>query len=196
MSDSAQYRTALEPFRAPLRPASVPWLQLCEQRGLAFITVRGQLAADDIRQAYASLGLFPPPALGMTQAGECRLLWLSPNECLLLCPLAAQEHWLTRLRAAFAGCFAAVVDTSGTFSCVELHGSDAATCLAKVCHYDFSGRNFPVGKVVTSVIKGIPCQFIRMEQGVIRVLMRYSFAHYLYRLLTHAAAEFQNPGRQ
>lgn len=196
MSDLIRYRTALEPFQAQLTDIPAPGLRLIEHREYAFISVRGQLGDPAIREAYARAGLNAPErALSLTQNPNETLLWISPNECLLICPLAQREQWLSRLREALADCFAAVVDTSGTFAYLELRGEQAAQCLAKVCHYDFDEANFPVGKVVSSVIKAIPCHFIRTEQSGIRVLLRFSFAHFLYRLIAHAAAEFQQAGQ-
>lgn len=188
MSDVARYRTALDPLHAAGVFASRSHIALHETRELGYITIRGALADQEVRAAYGRLGLEPPTALSFTGDDNCRLLWLSPNECLLICPLAQRDGWIERLRQALEGCFAAVVDTSGTFVCLELGGAAAPACLMKLCAYDLGPRNFPAGKVITTVIKGIPCHLVHLEEGRIAVLMRYSFAHFLYRLIAHAAS--------
>ncbi|WHS62435.1 sarcosine oxidase subunit gamma family protein [Pseudomonas sp. G2-4] len=190
-----QYRTALEPFQGALIGAKPSRLNLREIRLQAYITVRGVLASAEVSEGLESAGLSTPAKLSSTAHyatdGADVLLWISPNESLLISPMSQRDHWVQTLQRTLQGSFAAVIDTSGSFNCLELQGPAVEACLAKLSHYNFAEREFPVGKVVTTTLKGIPCHFVRMDRDCFRILMRFSFSHYLYRLISHAAAAYQ-----
>ena len=190
MSELARYRTALEPFTEELAALASAQLSISEKREHGFITLRGELHSPAVEQDYARLGLkAPSQPLSYTGEDKARLLWVSPDECLLVCAPGAKQHWLERLTDPSIQTLA-VIDTSGTYSYLELSGEQVEACLGKVCPYNFGARSFPVGKVVGSVIKGIPCLFVRVEPYRFQVLVRFSFANYVFRLLSHATAEF------
>ena len=135
-----------------------------------------------------------------TQAMPTFTLWISPDEFLHLLPLKNKDAMVNKLEEDLSATHAAVVDNSGGFSYLELGGSALHKVLAKTCAYDCSKENLPPGKVVSTLIGKAPVIMFRHKNNVadtatgeagISLLIRFSFADYVWRLLEDAAGEYK-----
>ena len=135
-----------------------------------------------------------------TKAMPTFTLWISPDEFLHLLPLKNKDALVSKLEEDLSATHAAVVDNSGGFSYLELGGSALHKVLAKTCAYDCSKENLPLGKVVSTLIGKAPIIIFRHKNNVadtatgehdISLLIRFSFADYVLRLLEDAAGEYK-----
>ena len=136
-----------------------------------------------------------------TQAMPTFTLWISPDEFLHLLPLKNKDALVSKLEEDLSATHAAVVDNSGGFSYLELGGSALHKVLAKTCAYDCNKENLPPGKVVSTLIGKAPVIIFRHKNDVadtatgragISLLIRFSFADYVWRLLEDAAGEYKS----
>lgn len=157
--------------------------------------LRGQLMirgdadnADFARGIQQALGLALPGQLSSSVTESMALLWLSPDEWLLLCDLDQTFAIETRLRDALTGHFA-LINVSGGQTQIRLSGSAAADVLKKSIPYDVSDRHFPVGKVVNTALAKTQATVRRINDSDWELTVRRSFADYAWRWLTDASRE-------
>ncbi|NMF87516.1 sarcosine oxidase subunit gamma, partial [Aromatoleum petrolei] len=84
----------------------------------------------------------------------------------------------------------AVMNTSGGQTVLELAGPGVRELLMKCTPYDVHPRAFPVGKGVTSVLAKASAVIRRVGEERWELVIRRSFADYLYAWILDAAEEF------
>jgi len=184
-------------YRTPLAHQQVncssPEWSVTERSDLGFVVLRGQHDDPAFLEAIAALDLaLPRPIYATTRdEGSRTLLWISPDESLLLLPLAEKDAFIEQVTSAFAGLHAAVVDNSGGYACVQLSGSRALDVLKKLCAYDLGNEAFPVGRVLSTHLAKAPVIIHRADSEYLQLLIRFSFADYAGRALSAAAEEYQ-----
>ena len=127
-------------------------------------------------------------------AGDLTVLWLGPDEWLVLTPPGAEAAIIARLREALTGIHAAVTDVSGNHARLRLAGDRARDVLAKGCSLDLHPRQFQPGQCAQTLI--LRCGVILHQidhRPSYDLLPRRSFAEYLWMWLSDAMAE--NGGR-
>jgi sarcosine oxidase subunit gamma len=127
-------------------------------------------------------------------AGDLTVLWLGPDEWLLLTPPGAETAIIARLRKALTGIHAAVTDVSGNHARLRLAGDRARDVLAKGCSLDLHPRRFQPGQCAQTLI--LRCGVILHQidhRPSYDLLPRRSFAEYLWMWLSDAMLE--NGGR-
>ena len=185
----AKYETALEGH--DFSALASEGFQLAEERHYGFVILRLRPNTVGSAEALAKLGLQLPAALSMTGSLETKLVkWLSPDEYLVTLPLAQKDTFLKEAQAAFQGVFAAVVDNSGGYSLLKLSGEKRYAVLAKVCVYDLA-HQLPEGKVVGTILSKASAIFYRTEADSLYLMVRWSFADYVFKLLAVCAEEFR-----
>jgi sarcosine oxidase subunit gamma len=123
----------------------------------------------------AVLGVRPPTAPNTVAiAGQCSVLWLGPDEWLVL-----DFPGIARLRDALAGIHSAVVDVSASRKTIVLAGEDSEALLAKAATLDFSPQGFPVGTCAQTNIARTQGIIERRGAHEFRLFVRASFAPYL-----------------
>jgi sarcosine oxidase subunit gamma len=146
--------------------------------------------ADSVARA---LGL-PPPLAPCTfvrdEPQEVSIQWVSPDAWLINVAGDRAHHTETRLREALDGHFS-VVNISGGQTIIELGGPAAREVLMKSTPYDVHPRNFPVGKAVGTVFaKAGPVMLRRSSEELWELIVRRSFADYVFRWLLDAGEQF------
>jgi sarcosine oxidase subunit gamma len=124
-------------------------------------------------------------------AGDLTVLWLGPDEWLVLTPPRAEAATIARLREALAGIHAAITDVSGNHAWLRLAGRNARDVLAKGCGLDLHPRRFQPGQCAQTLI--VRCGVILHQlddRPSYDVLPRRSFAEYLWMWLSDAVAEY------
>lgn len=121
------------------------------------------------------------------------MLWLGPDEWLVVGPDGDAPELMARLRAALAGTRGAAVDVSANRTTLEVSGERATDLLEKGCQLDLHPRAFSAGRCAqTTVAKAqvILWQTADAPDPAYRLLVRGSFAGYLAAWLTDAAREY------
>ncbi|TBW55734.1 sarcosine oxidase subunit gamma [Marinobacter halodurans] len=153
------------------------------------LILRGDAAAAGFREGVqAATGLDLPEPLQSQSKGDWSLSWITPDEWLLVGPGDQAFTMESRLREQLEGHYA-VVNVGGGQSIVRLSGTEARSVLMKSCPYDVHDRHFPVGKVVTTVLGKTQATLRRLGDNDWEIVVRRSFADYIWRWLLDAASE-------
>lgn len=164
---------------------------LREKKLLGHLVLRGDAKdpafAGGVQQAT---GLELPVALCLVSHGDTSLQWLAPDEWLLIVPGGTEYAVEQKLRAALDGQHIAVVNVSGGQTLVELSGPKVRELLMKSSSYDVHPSNFPVGKAVGTVFAKSQLVIRHTGEETWELLVRRSFADYIWLWLQDASAEY------
>jgi sarcosine oxidase subunit gamma len=121
--------------------------------------------------------------------GDVDVLWLGPDEWLVLAEPGRQEQLSGAIRAAIGSDPGAVVDVSAQRTAVSLSGPSARDVLAHGCSIDLDAGVAPAGTCVQTLLARTGVTIVvRDEQASdFLVLVRASFADYLGAWLVDAA---------
>ena len=130
-------------------------------------------------------------------AGHARsVLWLGPDEWLVIGPDGDSPDLVTRLDEAVGDGPGSVVDVSANRDTLVLSGPNARDLLEKGCTLDLHPRSFRAGQCAqTTFARGQVLIWQTADEDrpggpVYRLLFRGSFANYFADWLTDAALEF------
>ena len=174
---------------APARPLEImatAWLQpLLPAARLIFC---GAETAE--RALVAALGLpGPAAACAATSSSGRSMLWLGPDERLLLAPAAERLALISSIEAALAGHAHSLVDVSHRQIACELSGPEAVRLLNSQCPLELSPTAFPVGMCTRTVFAKTEIVLWRTAPDRFHVEVWRSFAPYLLTLLECVARE-------
>lgn len=141
---------------------------------------------DGVRKAT---GMALPTALQSVTEGEWSLGWLAPDEWLLTGPGEQAFGMETKLRDSLSGHYS-VVNVGGGQTLLRLSGLQAVPVLMKSCSYDVHEANFPPGKIVSTVFAKSQAILRRLDAEQWELVVRRSFADYIWRWLVEAAREY------
>ncbi|OEY67880.1 sarcosine oxidase subunit gamma [Marinobacter sp. X15-166B] len=165
-------------------------VRLQEQALLGHLVLRGSLQNESFVQGFAQvMGMALPGALESAAAGDASVRWISPDEWLLIVPGKQAFSLEKQLREVMAGHFS-IANVSGGQTVLVLAGQDAVNVLKKSTGYDLRDRNFPVGKVVTTTFAKTQAVIRRTGQQEWELVVRRSFADYVWLWLQDASAEY------
>ncbi|CAD5110063.1 sarcosine oxidase subunit gamma [Zestomonas carbonaria] len=166
-------------------------VSLREKKLLGHLVLRGD--AKDPAFAggvHKALGLELPVALTLVASGETSLQWLAPDEWLLIVPGGEELATEQRLRAALQDLHYSVVNVSGGQTILELSGARVREMLMKSTSYDVHPSNFPVGKAVGTTFAKSQLVIRHTAEDTWELLVRRSFADYVWLWLQDASAEY------
>jgi sarcosine oxidase subunit gamma len=185
-------------LRAAFETGSVPGkVELSEVTFLTMVGVRvGRDTAAGQRIASVIGGL--PAACGaVSGTGDTSVLWLGPEEFLVVAPLEAHESLggdlIQALREALAGGEGQVVDLSANRTTFDLTGPRARAVLEKGCALDLHPRVLKPGTALSTEIGNIPVVLWKTGEESYRIFPRASFAEFLGRWLLDAIREYASP---
>ena len=140
------------------------------------------LAQVDVRvpTGHAGRAPYPLPIAPNTswEDGPRAVLWLGPDEWLVLGPPGAGPELVAELEAAFGGIHRSVVDVSANRLALEVSGPRASEVLSKGCAIDLHPRSWTVGMCAQTMLAR--AQVILNERAeTTGILVRPSFAGYL-----------------
>jgi sarcosine oxidase, subunit gamma len=157
------------------------------------LNLRGDPASPEfVAAARSVLGCALPLAPNtVAYSGHCTVFWLGPNEWLIVVPDGAATAMMAELQRALHGQFVAVTDVSGGQTIVVLRGEQVRELLAKGCPLDFHPRAFGPGRCAQSHLAKAPILLHQLDHApTFELIMRRSFADYLWHWLRDAADEF------
>jgi sarcosine oxidase subunit gamma len=158
-------------------------VELTELPGSMRLILRGRAVA--LEAAADVLGFALPPVCRAAVGGERAVLWLGPDEFLLLVPEA--DTIATDLARALAGLPHALVDVGQRQVALQLRGPDATDVLNAGCPLDLHPDAFPVGMCTRTVLAKSEIILWRTATDTFRMDVVRSFAPYVRTFLREAA---------
>ena len=164
-----------------------------ERAFLGHINLRGD--AEDPRFVGAISGVLggelPIAANTLNDMQGNIVYWLGPNEWLIVTPGERKAIIEDELRTALARLHVAVTDISGGQTIIDLRGNKTRELLAKGCPIDLHPRVFGIGQCAQSHLGKAPVLIGQLEiQPRFEIIVRRSFADYLWLWIENAAAEY------
>ncbi|MGY3569847.1 sarcosine oxidase subunit gamma [Vibrio paucivorans] len=178
-------------LHAQRQPLDQPSVIIQEQKGMSQLVLRGN-ATDStfVNGVEAALGLSLPLVAGMTSEFEdLRVYWQSPDEWLIVGKPDQARNIETALRNTLSGHFA-ITDVTGGQTLVSLSGANAENVLKKSISYDVNIKHFPIGKIVGTAFAKSQIQLRRTGEQSFELILRRSFADYLWSWLVDAGQEY------
>jgi sarcosine oxidase subunit gamma len=167
---------------------------------VAFLTMVGLRVDRDTeagqRVATVTGGL--PAGCGVVSgAGDTSVVWLGPEEFLVVAPREAHEslggNLIQALREALDDGKGQVVDLSANRTTFELTGPRSRAVLEKGCSLDLHPRTLKAGTALSTEIGNIPVALWKTGEETFRLFPRASFADFLGRWLLDAMREYASP---
>jgi len=116
------------------------------------------------------------------------VLWLGPDEWLVVVPEEASADLPTRLARALARRRAAISDLSSSRTIIEIGGAAARDLLAAGCGLDLHPRVFVPGQCAQTLLARVPVIVDQLDAAPhYRVLVRRSYRSWLVDWLIDAA---------
>ena len=185
--------TPLDRVIGPIGGPAEAGVVLSERRHWGKLVLRGE--PDDkkfITGATKALGVAPPskPNTAATIQSTA-IIWTAPNEWLVVSEPGAEAALESALESALAGTHHAITNVSDHSTIIRLSGTAARAVLAKGCAIDLHPRVFGVGQAAQTNLAKAQVIFRQFdEMPSYDILVRASFAPYLWAWLTDAGLEF------
>ena len=123
--------------------------------------------------------------------GEVSVLWLGPDEWLILTTECYPNSMLDRLSKGLIGKVASIVDMSGGQTVINLDGPNSMNLLAKGCTLDLHPRVFGDGKCAQTIIAKTGVIIRKIDNSPsYDLIVRRSYADYLVLWIKDAAREY------
>ena len=150
------------------------------------ITIRGDLGT--IEEIVAGIAGTAVPGTGRVEAaGDRALAWMSPDEALLMLPVAEVGGVLEALQVALAGHHALAVDMSDARVVFRLEGVGFRDVLARLTPADLRPEAFGPGVFRRTRLAQVAAAFWMLEPDLVEVLCFRSVETYVRDLLENAA---------
>lgn len=171
-------------------PAAV---HLREVPFLAQLDLRLDAEGPSAQDVGATLGTRLPSQPNTTgRSGDLDVLWLGPDEWLVVAPGGAPEELEASLRLALGTQDGIVVDVSAQRTVIEISGPRAREVLAKGCSLDLHPSVFTQGRCAQVLLAR--AQVLLLSRGgdvpTYWLLVRASFATYVADWLLDASLEY------
>jgi sarcosine oxidase subunit gamma len=131
--------------------------------------------------AVSALG-FPGRPNTTSTWNDADVLWLGPDEWLVVAEAGRQVELLEELEAALAPGHRSVVDVSANRAVFDLRGPDRHDRLAIACPLDLHPRSWGPGRCAQTVFGAAPV-LLHERPDATRVFVRPSFAGYVIGML-------------
>ena len=192
MAEDYQRQSALDHLHLAARsagPIGDAAVRLSEKRFSGKINLRGSPEPAFLDAVAASIGARPATESGaIAQAEGCAVLWIGPDEWLVVTPPGGEAETATDLRAVLATHEAAVTDVSESLAVITIAGAGARTVLAKGMSIDLHPRAFAAGRCArASLAKTVVLLHQTDNEPAFDIYVDRSFAEYLWQWLEDAA---------
>jgi sarcosine oxidase subunit gamma len=172
-------------------------VELSETPFLTMAGIRVNPTSDAGQRITALTGGLPATCGAVTGTPETSVLWLGPEEFLLIAPPQTHQtlggNLIQTLREALGNGAGQVVDLSANRTTFELTGPRARAVLEKGCSLDLHPREFKPGTALSTEIGNIPVILWKTGDHTYRIFPRASFADFLGRWLLDAMREYASP---
>jgi sarcosine oxidase subunit gamma len=184
-------RSPLAARAAELAAASSDAVRLAELPFLTQVSLRVDPAGGAAQRIALALGC-PLPAAGVVTGGRQQsVLWLGPDEWLVVGPDGDVGALVALLTAALDGHRGSVVDVSANRTTITVGGRAARAVLEKGVTLDLHPRAFAADRAAaTTLARTLLLLWQTGDTPSYRLMVRNSFADYLADWLIDAAQEF------
>lgn len=176
----------------PLGGASFDGLAAIRETGpQGMVQIRGDLSDVAVQTALSDITGSPMPGLrAVTASGDHALLWMSPDEVMLLLPYDDVPDAVKALSERLSGRHALVQPLSDARAHFILTGDPGRIreVLAKLAPVDLSPDAFPPMTLRRTRLAQVPAGFWITQTGAARLFCFRSVARYTFDLLGRAAA--------
>ncbi len=190
----ARRRSALAPLKLAPATADPAGVRLCELGHLGKVNLRLDSADQDAVAALEAIGIRLPGEANGVAAADRRVLWLGPDECLIVTAQGDEVAIQQQASQALAGRHHALTDLTDNYTTIRVAGPSAEALLAKGCPLDLHGSVFPAGRVAQSLIGAVDMILECLADGaggrMFLLFVRRSFAQYTWDWLADGALEF------
>ena len=164
-------------------------LVFSEMAHLGKLNLRGE---NDVAKAVKVITgcSFPPKANRFQSAGDRHLVWLGPDEYLLLCEPGKEQELQDSLNSIIPSAHFAITDVSDSLCALSLRGPAVRAVLAKGCGLDLHPKQFAAGQSAQSLLALSTVTLMAMADDAFILICRTSFAPYVQRWLGDAALEY------
>ncbi len=177
----------------PVAPDPSRGVEMCELAFWGHVNLRGD-SGDEAFQAGVerAVGVRAPVTPNtVARAGERGIVWLGPDEWLVVSSPESREGVAEKLEESLSGLHVAVNDISSGQTITRLRGPRARDLLSKGCPLDLHPREFGVGQCAQSHIGKSNALIIQIDDTpTYDVIVRRSFADYLARWMLHSGMEY------
>jgi sarcosine oxidase subunit gamma len=182
--DATRRRSPLAGFPLPTGLREVPFL--------AQIDLRVDPTDTAVAARLGAVLGAEPPTVANTVVGDLagiHVLWLGPDEWLVVGPPTTEGELERRLRAALGDATGSVVDVSANRTVLELSGPRARAVLEGGCSLDLHPRTFGPGDCAQTLLARANVIVQQLtDEPLYRIFVRPSFALYVATWLTDAVA--------
>lgn len=133
---------------------------------------------------------FPPAANKFFTAGERHVVWLGPDEFLIICEAGKDEELAIALDRVLADQNCAVTNITDALTAFNLKGAAVRQILAKGCAIDLHPNSFALGDAAQTLLSHATVTLLALSNSELIVICRSSFAPYLHDWLYDAAFEY------
>ncbi|WP_116473868.1 sarcosine oxidase subunit gamma [Zobellella maritima] len=164
---------------------------LREKALLGHLVLRGNAGNDLFASVVAKvLGVaLPTEPSSSAENDQVLVQWLAPDEWLIIVEGGREGQLEAQLREQLTGHYA-INDVSGGQTVLELSGPKAELVLKKSTPYDIHPSNFPTGKCVGTVFAKSSVLLRRTGADSFELVVRRSFADYVWMWLQDASQEY------
>jgi sarcosine oxidase subunit gamma len=162
--------------------------------------LRGSSADKDFANAVETILLVPLPTEPCRTSGDAdhlHILWMGPDEWLIVAPDGDLDALIQKLTEAFEGQHTSIVDVSHSRTTLRLSGIHARETLTKGCSIDLHPRAFSKSHVVNTLLAQAHVTLHQVEDGddagncAYDIYVHRSFAEYLWVWLQDASREYK-----
>ncbi len=121
--------------------------------------------------------------------GDIKVLWLSIDQWLILCPRAKAADLLAKLRGALGSIHSLAVDVSDMRAVIRMEGEGSREILMKGCSLDLLSDDYAAGTCRRMRFAEIAALLHVVEEDVFDIYVFRSFAHYTWEFLLATARE-------
>ncbi|SLN17327.1 sarcosine oxidase subunit gamma [Pseudooctadecabacter jejudonensis] len=152
------------------------------------ITLRGDLTSSPLKKAVKAATGYTVPKAGHIAGDDTKgVIWMSPDELLVMVPYGEVEATLAALDKTLLGKHYLAVDVSDARAVFTVEGAQAHEVLARVCPVDLHADSFAVGAFRRTRMAQVAAAIWRHEAGFDVICFR-SVGDYAEGLLRNAAA--------
>jgi len=159
----------------------------------SFINIRGPGHNSAFARAIARacINKLPAQANSYSRTPTRKLAWLSPDEWLLLAPAADTRSLVAELEKRLVKHHHAVNDLSSGMSRFRIQGPHCNALVAKGCTIDLHPTVWHDLSAAQTLIAKSPVLMLGVAPQCIDIVVRRSFAEYLWEWLLAAGREFE-----
>ena len=186
-------RSPLQDKTGPLGGPADAGVTMSEHAHLGKLILRGEPSDKAFTAGAAkALGTALPTTPNTTvAAGSIVIVWTAPNEWLVVTPAGDEAAIEASLSGALSGVHHAITDVSDQSTIVRISGRNARDVFAKGCSLDLHPRAFKSGQSAQTHLSKAVITFWQTDDGpTFDIMVRASFAPYLWAWMADAAGEF------